>query len=70
MVHADPTQFRFAWQIRPKHHIYHHLALDMTVSLYSARFEHTFRDEGAMGLAKRCLSTSRSFVSSKKNIDF
>ena len=44
---------RMAWQLRPKHHLYHHLARSMRAELYNCRFYHTYRDEGAMQYAKR-----------------
>ena len=47
---------RLAWQIRPKHHIYHHIGLDMRDQLYSCRFFHCFRDEAAMQYGKRCFN--------------
>ena len=52
----DPTpELRFAWQLRPKHHVLHHLAEYMANSLLNVRYEHCFRDESAIGIAKRYL---------------
>ena len=48
---------RLAWQIRPKHHVFHHLCLDQRDQKYNARFFHAFRDEAAMRFSKRA-STS------------
>ena len=46
---------RFCWQLRPKHHAYHHICDQMCKSLYNARYEHCFRDESGMGMCKRNL---------------
>ena len=54
----EPKTFdflRFVWQLRPKHHIMAHLAHDMSTRLYNVRYEHCFRDESAIGVAKGIL---------------
>ena len=53
-ITPDDVLLRMAWQVRPKHHVYHHLGLDMCTQLYSCRFYHCFRDEASMKYGKRC----------------
>ena len=60
-VHPGLT-LRLAWQVRPKHHVYHHLGLDMCNELVSCKTFHCFRDEAAMQYRKRALSEICSCV--------
>ena len=46
---------RLVWQLRPKFHIMAHLAHEMTTRRYNVRYEHCFRDESAIGVAKGIL---------------
>ena len=57
----DNVFLRMAWQVRPKHHVYHHLGLDMRAQLYSCRYYHCFRDEAGMKYGKRCYPQSSGF---------
>ena len=43
---------RLAWQLRPKHHVFHHILLDTKKYLQNPRKTHCFRGEAAMQLAK------------------
>ena len=54
--HLQP---RMAWQLRPKHHIFHHLAASMVAERYNCRFYHTYRDEASMQFAKRTQASFR-----------
>ena len=53
-----------AWQVRPKHHVLHHMSQYMCEALCSVRFEHCFRDEAAMGTAKSILAIMSKLSSS------
>ena len=56
---SSRIQMRFAWQLRPKHHIFCHIVHEMVAGGFNCRYFHCFRDEAAMGVAKRVLESIR-----------
>ena len=54
LAHSDG---RLAWQLRPKHHLWHHVLLDGVSEKINSRFVHCFRGEAAMQFGKRHLAT-------------
>ena len=53
MTELLPSLCRLSWQLRPKHHVYHHLLIDGVTERMNPRKLHSFRGEAAMQFCKR-----------------